>query len=180
MATDPGYPAPRGDRGAVLTAPVATAPTPPVTRVFPFTLQIGTSVRSSRSTPKLYGPAIVMGLHAAKSGTAKGFLGIGLGKSLSAITETGVAVATPLPFTSLFEGLPAAGTGPSSPNNADVLLDVTTNLILNQDHLGIIIREPEFFLVVYAASSGASANDTMTGHVTVQERVSPEVLALFL
>jgi len=180
MAIETGYPEPRGDRGATAIAPAPSAPSPPRTRVFPFTLQIGTSLRSSRSTPKLYGPAIVMGLHAAKSGTAKGFLGIGLGKSASAITETGVAVTTPLPFTSLFEGLPAAGTGPSAPNNADVLLDVTTSLILNQDHLGIVILEPEFFLVVYAASSGASANDTMTGHVTVQERVSPEVLATFL
>jgi hypothetical protein len=180
MATDPGYPEPRGDRGASAITTAPTAPSPPRTRVFPFTLQIGTSVRSSRSTPKLYGPAIVMGLHAAKSGTAKGFLGIGLGKSPSAITETGVAVATALPFQSLFEGLPAAGTGPSAPNNADVMLDVQTNEVLNQDHLGIVILDPEFFLVVYAASSGASANDTMTGHVTVQERVNPEVLATFL
>jgi len=179
MAIDPGFPEPRGDRGAALSTAVATAPSPPVTRVFPFTLQIGTSLRSSRSSPKLYGPAIVMGLHAAKSGTAKGFLGIGLGKSLSSITETGVAVATALPFTSLFEGLPAAGTGPSAPNSTDVLLDVTTSLILNQDHLGIIIREPEFFLVVYGASSGASG-DTLTGHVTLQERVNPEILAAFL
>jgi len=179
MALEPGYPEPRGDRDAAVATLTGSAPSPPVTRVFPFTLQIGTSLRSSRSTPKLYGPAIVIGLHAAKSGTAKGFLGIGLGKSLSSITETGVATTVALPFTSLFEGLPAAGTGPSSPNNTDVLLDVTTSLILNQDHLGIVIREPEFFLVVFGASSGASG-DTLTGHVTVQERVSPEVLALFL
>ncbi len=153
---------------------------PPITRVFPFTLSIGTSLRSSRSTPKLYGPAIVKGLHASKSGTAKGFLGIGLGKSASSVTETGVAVTSALPFTALFEGLPAAGSGPSAPNQADVLLDVQTNLLMDDDSLGIIIRDPEFFLVVYAASSGAAANDTITGHVTVLERVSPDVLANFL
>jgi hypothetical protein len=122
---------------------------------------------------------VVTGLHISKTGSALGTLGFGLGKSLSSITETGVAAATALPFTALFEGLPAAGSGPSQGGQTNPMIDVQGSLLMDDSNLGIIIREPEFFLIVYGQSSGASGA-TLTGHVTVQERVNPEVLAAFL
>lgn len=178
------YPQPVADRvgpAAGGGAASALAP-PPVSRVFPVSVRVAAaSQRSSTSSPRLYGPAIIRGLHLTKNGAAAGVLGYGLGKSLSAITEVNVAVTVAPPFTQLFTGLPTVGAGLTTPNNTDINVDVQLQTLCDDDSLGIIVLEPEFFLVVYAATNaGAAAFNTIVGHVNVLERVSLRALANFL
>jgi hypothetical protein len=178
------YPLPVANRQGPATAAAAaaaalTAPEPPVTRVFPFSMRANNGQRTSTSTPLLRGPALVIGWKLSKGGAASGNVGIALGKSSVAVTEVNVATATPLPFTPLFEGLPVGGAAQTTPNNTTGLIDEGTVNLLADTKPGLIILEKEFFLVIYTANAGAGANDVV-GFVTVLEKVSIAALANFL
>lgn len=173
------YPRPILNRIGAELLPTGAPISAPTSYVFPVSLQVGASARSSISSPKLTGPSLIRGVHLSKTGTAKGVLGFGLGKSTISVTEDSVATTTPLPFTSLFNGLPAVGAGAASPNQTDVILDVQTSNLIDDDSIGIIVLDRDWFLVVYAASSAASG-DTVNGHVTVLDGINPAALANFL
>jgi len=184
VAIDPEtYPVLRLNRTGPLPAlPVSGAGpgAPPRTRIFPFAIQPGSNLRTSRSTPRLQGPSIITGWHFAKTGTPDGVLGFGLGKATQAVTETGVAPTVPPPFTMLFEGLAVGGVAPTSPNNTTAPEDVQTNLLLDDSDAKLIVPDLEWFLVVYAASGVTASPDALVGYVTVLEGVSQQALANFL
>jgi hypothetical protein len=185
MAIDPGtYPSARVDRSGPQPAILAQTPgetltQPPVTHVFPFAIDASANNRSSVSSRRLYGPAVIRGFHASKGGSAAGTQGFGLGKAANSVSETNVANTTPFPFTPLFEGLPGTGSATSSPGGTVAILDQQPSLLTDADDLGIIILDAEFFLVVYIAS-GTTGGDDFHGYVTLLERVSPQALANFL
>lgn len=179
-ATD--FPPPRVRRsgGTPASAAAYSAPPPPRSRVFSFAIQTTAgNVRSSTSSPLLLGPAIIKGIHISKNGAANGGLGFGIGKALSPVTEVSVSSALPLPFESLFTGLPQIGLPPTAPNSTDVVLDVQPSLMLDDDSLGILVLEPEFYLVVFASNGNVAGGPGILGHVNVVEQVSPDVVANF-
>lgn len=158
----------------------AAVPAPPQTRYFPFALRANlANTRSSVSTPRLRGPAVVTGFFFSKGGAATGTVGIGLGKSPVSIREENVADTVALPFTPLGTGLEAVGAASGiSPNHTTTIVDMQPSLLMPNARPSLIITEPEFFLVVYTATDGATAD--IVGYVTVAEQVSPQALANFL
>ena len=161
------------DPGASLTLPQS--------RVFAFSLTIGAAaLRSSTSSPKLKGPAMVLGLHVTANGAPNGNLGFGLGKNASPISESSVPSGGALPFTPLFTGLPQQGIGPSSSDQTDVSLDVQQPVpLLDDDSLRILIPETDFFLIIYCSQPGG-AGRTLVGHVTLLEQCNRQSLAYFV
>jgi len=170
----PGMAGP-GEDAALLAA----LPSPPRTFVFPFVLRALASTRSSTSSPRLTGPSVIRGLHFAKGGTPEGRQGLTLGKSLSSITEVNVAIATPVPYTPLFRGLPASGSVNGSPNDTDAAVDFQSSLFSNADDLGIIVLDRDWFLVVITSSAVVGTPDDFAGYVTVLDQVPAETLARY-
>lgn len=152
---------------------------PPRSRVFPFVLGAGNAQRSSVSSPRLLGPVVLKGLYISKTGAAGNVRGIGLGKATAPVTENNVAAGTPLPFTALFEGLPAAGGAAASPDQTDMSIDSASPLYMPDSSMNFIITDTEFFLVVYNAAQGATAGQ-INGHVNLLEQVSLDVLPFVL
>lgn len=179
------FPRPRVNRtgpsssSGVQLGPLSEPQNPPITRTFPFAIQNNAAgVRSSASTPLIRGPALVIGFYASKNGAATGTFGFGLGKSTSPVFENSVAIATTIPFQSLYEPIPQVGIPPTSPNGTDVVLDVQPSLMLQESTPNIIILDAEFYLVVFCANNGAGVS--LVGHVTVLEQVSRDALLSFL
>jgi len=157
----------------------AGLPAPAQSYVFPFVLRANANTRTSVSSPQLRGPSLIRGLHFSKGGTADGFSGIALGKSLSAVTELNVAVATARPYTTLFRGLPQGGTTNGAPNDATSLVDMQASLLTDSDSLGIIVLDRDWFLVVTCATGNSGTPDEIHGYVTVLDQVPLDVLALY-
>jgi len=155
------------------------APSPPRSRVFPFSLDVTALNRTSVSSPRLKGPALITGIHVTKGSTPKGLQGFGLGVAVSPVSEANVGVTSTFPFRPLFEGLPNPTSVPSSPGNTTAIIDMQGAILLDVDRLNIIVLEPEFYLVVYVAA-GTTGTDDFMGFVTLLEQVSPEALANFL
>jgi hypothetical protein len=178
------YPAPnlqRAGPGPSTPAPAveAAATGAPTTRVFPFTISSADATRNSRSSVRIYGPAIISGWSLTRGGAATGQAGIGLGKSASAISEVNVAQTVAPPFTMLLEAMPLVAPAPITRDNVTNVLDQQANILVNDPKLGIIVLDPEFFLVVYVSSLGGGIR-VYSGYVTVLERVSAQALANFL
>lgn len=177
------YPRPRTQRaGPVPTSLVPLAEgavaTPPTTRVFAFRLDMNAGRRSSASSPRLYGPAIVRGLHALEQGTAQQLHVLELGKSLTTVTETDVLIATAKPYTPLFERMSSTVVAEAAARIGTLELDTGAPGGMRDDSLGIVILEPEFFLVV-AWYSLATNGASVSGHVTILEKVPAETIASF-
>lgn len=185
MALDPAtYPRLRRQRaGPTPTALVPTAPgapaAPPRTRIFPFSIDADANTRTSVSSPRLKGPAIVRAVHVAKGGAAGGLQGWGLGVAANAIEEGNVANAVAKPFRTIFEGLPNPTGVSASPGNTTLVNDLQGAVLQDADDLGLIILDAEFFLVVYVSIAGVGGN-VFGGYVVVLEQVSPQALANFL
>ncbi len=178
------YPRPRTKRPGPSPASLGGAPgiavaLPPTSHVIPFAIAANANTRSCASSVKLTGPAIVVGLHLAKSGTAKGTQGIILGKHTATITEVNVAVATARAWTSLFDSRALAGSGIPNVGETDASIDFQPNLYQDDSNLSILILDAEFYLVI-AVYAGVTGGDPLVGHVVVLERVNPAALANFL
>ncbi len=171
-----GPPSPSGDPAALTTD---ATPAPPVSRVIPFVLSATANNRMARSAGPYRGPAIITGLHFAKSGTAKGAQGLLLGKSASPISENNVANTTPKAWTRLFEPI-VVNVGVTPGESDDTSVDQSAQSTLSNDpHLGIVIPDADFHLVI-AIAAGATGTDVFAGHVTLLERVSAAALAALL
>lgn len=178
------YPLPVADRSGpspsgTVTAAGAAPPAPPVSRIIPFVLSATANNRMAVSRGPFKGPALVTGLHFTKSGTAKGSQGILLGKSASPVSENNVANTVGKPWTRLFEPI-ITNVGVAPGESDDTGPDQSLNSTLSNDsHLGIVILDTEFHLVV-AVAAGATGTDVFGGHVTLLEQVNPAALANFL
>lgn len=178
------YPAPRAKRAgppaqaAAQAVPGALAV--PQTRSFTFSLRATpASRRTSVSSPRLRGPAVIINWFASKGGSASGVMGVGLGKAASPVREQSVAETIPLPFTPFAEGLEAIDAASGiTPDNTTGLLDMQPSLLMNNTRAGILVMDPEWFLVVYTAANG-TPNDVV-GYVTLIEGVTVDMLPFLL
>lgn len=181
------YPLPRRNRAgpepssltAGQPAGAPPLPAPPITRTFAFALGALANTRSSITTDRLRGPAIVKAVHLSKTGAAGGSRGFGLGKSTSPVTENNVAIADPVPFTPLFKGLPVVGGAAGTPNDTTAIIDSQGSILSNGGDLNILITDLEFHLVIYNAAQGATAGQ-IVGYVTVLELVDPADLPFYM
>lgn len=185
MAVEAGtFPAPRRNRtGPTPPTLAAGAPgavaAPPTTRIFPFSIAAAANTRTSTSTPRLRGPAIIRAVHVAKGGAAGGIQGWGLGIAATTIEEASVANSVARPFRGIFEGLPNPTGVAASPGSTTVVNDLQGAVLQDADDLGIIVLDAEFFLVVYVSVANVVGN-VFGGYVTVLEQVSAQALANFL
>lgn len=183
MATDPGYPEPHPDRGAFRTGGgggpgTALAVSPPITRILAFNLSGNPGVRTTVSSTRIRGPAIIQSLDLGASVSSLNSFALELGKSASSVTEQDVALTVPRPYTLLTERLSQTAAG----ENAQRKGFVQTSLALTTPrHLGllnIIVLETEFFITISMVSLVA-AGTAFFGHLVVLEAVPPETIAAF-
>lgn len=178
------YPALRPGRlGAIPTQALGAAPpattSPPISRVFAFSIGASANTHSAKSSPLLRGPALITGLTYTKGNVGTGYQGVHLGKSQSSVALVSVANTTPLPYTALFEAMGAASALVPQLGGGAARVDMAQNQTSDMPALSIIVPEAQFYLVVGVAS-GLTGGHIFEGYVTVLEQVNPQALVNFL
>lgn len=184
MAVDEAtYPRPRVSRpgptpSALAVIPGVEAVTAPASRSFAFAIDMNAGRRSSVSSPRLYGPAIIRGLHAINTSTGQVHMHLELGISPSAVQEVDVLHDAVRPWRAVFERLSATVAAEDAGRRGLVGPELGQPGQLQEPDLGIIVLDPEFFLVVSWGSFGGTGA-RINGHVNVLERVAAETIASF-
>lgn len=184
MAVDlASYPRPRTARAG--PAPTTFAPAEPGTIVTPptvsaLTFQIGTvaGTRSTRSSRRLFGPAILRSWHFTLGGPATGSQALEFGVSTVSITEDDVSRDSARGWRPLLESMSVGADGNIAGRVGLIEPDFASGVTSSQQNANIPIIDTEFFLTVTNWSSASA--DVFAGHVIIAERVAPEVLANFL
>lgn len=177
------YPRARLTRPGPIPTSLAPVPggvvIPPTLTVL--TIQIGTNAgtRSTRSSRKLYGPALLKSYNITLGGAASGQQAIELGVAASAITETNVGNNVTRGWRPLLETLNTGMPGDNADRVGFPEADFVAGAFARNDNANIVILDAEFFLTVTNWSAGGGA-DVFAGHVVIAEKVSPEILANFL
>ena len=185
MALAPGtFPAPRlvrpGPASTTLkAAAVAAVPTPPTSRIFSFRLTTGDTTRSTRSSTRIKGPAIIRGVSFSIGGGAIGTRWLELGKAAQAVTEAGVALTTLKPYTALTERISDGDAGDPASRVGMFEADQTSDQLKEAHDLRIVVLDAEWFLTVTFSRTGAGGG-ACAGTITVQEAVDAGTLANFL
>ena len=164
---------------AALAGAVGGVGAPPISRLFSFVVAAAADTHSAKSSPRLRGPALITSLSYVKEGGASISKALHLGKSVSSVTLTDVPNTTPLPYTSLFEQLPPAFATLPVIGGGSARVDASLNVGTDPATLGLVILDPEFFLVV-GVVCGPTGLDRFHGQVVILEQVSREALATFL
>lgn len=178
------YPRPRIPRAgptptSLTPGEPGTMVSPPQLRVFSFMLNSAATTRSTVSSPRLKGPALLRGWSYAKGGAAVGTSSFELGIAASAVNENDVAIGLARGWKGIFEPITGTGVGDTAGRVGDIMPDLAVGLHPDSGFINIPILETEFFITVTVTSHGAAVN-TFAGYVVIAESVAPEVIANFL
>lgn len=172
------YPQPRSDRGSKTQParpPVVTVKTPRV-NYFPFNLLIGlANSRSSTSTRRLSGPAVIRQFQfATDSSSDPPQQSIELGISPVPVNESIVPLTTPKSWNQLGERLDHPGFPLAAGVNGFLVWSVLdAQQRRNQPlDLHIVIPDESFYLVVSAVNGAGVPAGRIIGHVVVAENIN--------
>jgi hypothetical protein len=180
-ASDPqAYPAPRAGRGSGAAFQADEPITAPRTRIFPFYMRGTLNRRSTWSTPRLTGPAIIKELN-WNGGTPSDppISTLELGVAMAPVTEAAVVTTTPRAWTVLTELVDSSALIADTAGAGFPASTLPGSLAYQPRALNLVMTEPEFFLVV-SFWCNAATGSPITGHLVVLEGVDRESLRFFL
>jgi len=186
MAVTPGtYPAPRTNRNVpplvVGQAPSAgLAPAPPTSRTLVFDMNSAANSRTTRSSARIRGPALIRAITLVKGGTATNLRQLELGVSDTSVSEENVALTTTRPWRPLFERVSDGSTPLSGSAFAMTHIDLQASEQGSHVELGIPVIDSEFFLTITLWNNAGGVADSVEGVISILEAVSAEALANFL
>lgn len=181
------YPLPRRRRAGPPSAASILAdqqqqefPAPPRVRLFPFIFDVIAARRSTVSTPRLLGPAILRRIYyQILTSTDPPQDTLEFGWTVNPVTETNVLLTVARPYTSMMEkvdpqALTLAGSGDGFLNwtipNTFIRWEITPNWL---------ITEPQFSFTVAHVNPSANAHRTV-GTMTVLEAVPADQVAEYM
>jgi len=178
------YPGARPGRiggGAVAQAAAAAAGLgPPRTRILAFQVSCNASVRTTVSSARILGPAILQHLNVLTSVISTDNYSLEVGIAAGPVTEQDVATTVPKGWTPITERLSqnaaaeaAKRVGFGSPSWS------VAGVIHPLGVLNYVVALPEFYVTISVVSN-ATAGSKLTGHLVVLEGVNPAALANFL
>lgn len=174
------FPRARRDRatpGGVFD-PLANAPR---TRLFPFHLQGGANTRSSQSSPRLLGPALIRSLviNWGASTAPLAAHSFELGLASAPVEEVAVSDTVARPWQRIMEKIDRATPFVGAAHQGFMGTAVGTNTGENEISVGYVVTQAQWYLVVSQLNLTGIALD-VSGHVVVIEGLNPEAVLNFL
>lgn len=157
---------------------IATVDVPNV-RVHTFQIGTGATSRSTVSTPRLVGPAIIRSVSWNLGGAATGTQAIEFGIALATVFESNVGLNANRQWRPLMVPFDPPTTGDIAGRVGDTEADFVSSSPVANYNLNIPILDSNFFITVTNWSSGAGA-DVFVGHIVVAEGISREALENFV
>jgi hypothetical protein len=174
------YPAPRLNRAAAGGA-VGVGVLPPVPRIYPFRFNTPATSRTTVSTPRLIGPALIRSLKVlfGTSGSPNASAVIELGIATSPVVESGVALTVTKAWRSLVTKLDEAT--PNDPATMTGFGNAASQATseFKDAYLDLPIADDSFYLVISLINAAGIANEGY-GHIVVLEQIDPSIFANFL
>jgi len=171
---------PNGRRVSIAPAAgaIQTSDTPNV-QIFTFQIGTGATSRSTTSTRRIVGPAILLSASWNLGGAASGAQALEFGVAPSPVQESNVALNGPRQWRPLMTPFTAPVTGDIAGRQGDTQADFVSSSPVSPQMLRVVIMDKDFFFTVTNWNSGAGT-DVFTGHVVIAENVSAETLAGFV
>ena len=152
---------------------------PPQTRLLAFRVSCNPGLRTTASSRKLRGPALLLELHASSSVGSTGNFSLELGVAPNAVAEQDVATATLKQWRSITERVSQnAVVEPAARVGFDAVSYVA-GTPRPFGKLNYVIFDPEFFLT-FSVVSTAVAGAAISGHLVALEGLSADQLAALL
>lgn len=157
----------------------AVAATPPRSRYFPWIMALAGATRRTLSTPTLVGPAILKRLnYYVVLASDPPQMTLEIGWSPTPVTEAGVALTTPRPYTPLIEKLDPFGVTATNIGGGILNETLPNTHVYYQLTLDLIVTEAQFaFTLSWVNPPGFGGN--WYGQISVLENVNADALNLW-
>lgn len=157
----------------------AGPPQPPQSRILAFQVSCNVGARTTGSSQKLIGPALIKNLHLASSVGSLGNFSLELGVALNPVTEQDVSPALVKGWRPITERVSQNAAAENAARVGFPSVGGQSGVPQPLGPLDYLVFDPEFFLTISVVSVGA-AGSALMGHVVLLERLTLAQLANML
>lgn len=154
-------------------------PAPPQSRLLSFNVSCNPGLRTTGSSTKVYGPALLLELHVVATVGSTGNFSLEVGIAPNPVAEQDVAITTPKEWRPITERISQNAVAEPVARVGFAAVSSQAGIPRSMGKLNYVVFDPEFFVTFSVVSSGVAGSGLM-GHLAVLQQLTADQLAALL